>query len=97
MSPDEDEKQADMMIGEAVIALIDGDVPVTSASLLMKLQSLLMTENDARRKKAIFCAIREVRTALSPPGERGQHGTEKARNETSRLLDAVLNDVIRKH
>lgn len=97
MYRDDDEKLADVIIGEAVMSMLDRDSPVTTASLLVKLQSLQMTENDARRKKAIFCAIREIRTSLHDAGGEKRYGIDKASRETGRLLDAVLSEVSRKH
>lgn len=97
MYSDDEEKQIDTIIGEAAIELLEGEAPISSATLLMKLQSLLMTENDARRKKAIFCAIRAIKSALSAPGERRQYCADKTRRETGKLLDAMLIEVSRKH
>lgn len=94
---DDDEKQADVMIGEAVMGMFDDDAPVTTASLLVKLRLMQMTENDARRKKAIFCAIREINSAPSGAGAERRHGKDKARREAGRLSGAVLSEVSRKH
>lgn len=65
----DDDGLTDIIIGEAVMYILDGKMPSTRAALLLQLESILMTENDTRRKQATFSAISLVKVSLSgsPP------------------------------
>lgn len=72
----EDEQRTDIAIGEAVITLLKEKSPVTAATLLEKLQGLLVTESDADNRAAIYRAISEVKLFSSGSafsGSRGWH------------------------
>jgi len=78
----EDEKRADTKLGEAVLFLLREDTPVNEATLLLRLQQMLMTEKDAAGRKATFSAIREAEAALS---------MRKPENASGRAGAAVRN------
>jgi len=61
----EDEKWADTKLGEAVLFLLREGAPVNEAMLLLRLQQMLMTENDAASRKATFSTIRQAEAASS--------------------------------
>ena len=63
MHKNEDERLSDIIMGEAVIELLDEIAPVTISSLLLKLQAFLLREENANKEKAIRRAIEEVKGA----------------------------------
>ena len=63
MYRNEDEKLSDIIMGEAVLELLDEIAPVTTSSLLLKLQAFLLREENANKEKAIRPAIDEVKAA----------------------------------
>ncbi|WP_194205824.1 hypothetical protein [Superficieibacter sp. 1612_C1] len=60
----EDKKLTDIILGEAVIKILDSDEPVSFEALLTELESMLMAERIAERKKAILSAINLVKANL---------------------------------
>lgn len=64
MYDNESERLSDVMLGEAVIELLNEQLPVTNASLLSKLQGFLIAGGEASREAAIRSAITEVATAI---------------------------------
>lgn len=64
MYKNEDRKLTDLILGEAVMTILDDDAPVSFVALLNELESILMTENDAERKKATLYAINMVKAHI---------------------------------
>ncbi|WNN50124.1 hypothetical protein RIN58_08560 [Siccibacter colletis] len=64
------EKLADHIIGEAVLALLNDNTPISSASLIARLEVMAAGENDALRQEVIKSAIAEVRRGV--PAKRGK-------------------------
>ncbi|WP_414163848.1 hypothetical protein ACMGGS_18535 [Superficieibacter sp. BNK-5] len=60
----EDKKITDLILGEAVVKILDADAPVSFDTLLTELESMLMAERIAERKKSILSAINLVKTYL---------------------------------
>ncbi|MEN4704558.1 hypothetical protein [Pantoea agglomerans] len=60
----EDEKRADTKLGEAVLFLLREGATVNEATLLLRLQQMLMTEKDAGCRRATFSAIRDAEAAF---------------------------------
>ncbi|KNC09986.1 hypothetical protein AC791_15350 [Klebsiella sp. RIT-PI-d] len=60
----EDEKLTDIILGEAVIKILDSDAQVSFESLLTELESMMMAERNIVRKKAILSAINLVKANL---------------------------------
>lgn len=60
-----DEKMADIMIGEAVTALLEEDVAFSWAALTGRLPSALENETDEDRARAGLHAIEEVRREMN--------------------------------
>lgn len=60
----EDKKLTDIILGEAVVKILDSDAPVSFDTLLTELESMLMAERTAERKKAILSAINLVKANL---------------------------------
>lgn len=63
MHKNEEERLSDIIMGEAVLELLDEVAPVTISSLLLKLQAFLLREENANKEKAIRRAIEEVKAA----------------------------------
>ncbi|ADU72183.1 hypothetical protein [Pantoea sp. At-9b] len=59
-----DDKMADIMIGEAVTALLDEDVAISWAALTDRLRSAIENETDEDRIRAGLRAIEEVRREM---------------------------------
>lgn len=64
MKNDFDEKMADIMIGEAVTALLDEDVVISWKVLMDRLRSAVENETDEDRVRAGLIAIEEVRREM---------------------------------
>ena len=59
-----DDKMADIIIGEAVTALLDEDVAISWAALTERLRSAIENETDEDRIRAGLRAIEEVRREM---------------------------------
>ncbi|KJV24695.1 hypothetical protein [Pantoea sp. SM3] len=59
-----EEKMADIMIGEAVTALLDEDVAISWAALTDRLRSAIENATDEDRIRAGLRAIEEVRREM---------------------------------
>ncbi|EME2028221.1 hypothetical protein [Enterobacter sp.] len=70
MYRNEDERLSDAIMGEAVIALLNEREPITSARLLLKLQTFLLAAEGTWREAEIRDAIRSVQTAVLSGGSR---------------------------
>lgn len=64
MKNDFEEKMADIMIGEAVTALLDEDVAISWAVLTERLRAAIEHETDEDRVRAGLRAIEEVRREM---------------------------------
>jgi len=64
MKNDFEEKMADIMIGEAVTALLDEDVAISWAVLTDRLRAAIEHETDEDRVRAGLRAIEEVRREM---------------------------------
>lgn len=64
MYTNEDERLTDIIMGEAVIELLDERTSITHAILLLKLQSLLATAEEMWKEAAIRGAIRKLQAAV---------------------------------
>lgn len=67
MYKNDNEKQRDLMLGEAVLELLEESTFITNDLLLQKLQSFLDTDTEYRFKTAIYSAITEVTAATNSP------------------------------
>lgn len=84
----EQEIQIDIIVGEAVMALLNEGAAITQSALLQQLRKMARDEHDGARKKVLTLALAEVResiTALNhacgeqqPPGvsETGNRNTK---------------------
>ncbi|QHM71426.1 hypothetical protein [Mixta intestinalis] len=70
MNRSDDEKLKDIMMGEAVLALLHGGGAVSVATLITRLQALAVGERDDARRLACERAIAEVRESASVMRER---------------------------
>ncbi|MGK3131615.1 hypothetical protein ACCW76_20750 [Pantoea sp. C8B4] len=70
MYRNEDERLSDKVMGEAVIELLNEREPITSAQLLLKLQTFLLATEDTWQAIAISDAIRSVQAAVLVEGSR---------------------------
>ena len=66
MKSKKNESQRDVILGEAIVALLAEQASVTNAVLLVKLNELLKAEGVTWRKAAIQGVIRDVTSAIAP-------------------------------
>lgn len=59
------EKLADILLGEAVLALLRGAAPVSTTALLEQLNAMAASEKDVELKSACKFAISEIRRYLA--------------------------------
>lgn len=59
-----DDKMADIIIGEAVTALLDDNVAISWAALNDRLQAMLDRETDSDRIRAVLRVIKDVRREM---------------------------------
>ncbi len=65
MNRNEDEKLIDIMMGKAVLAMLHGGGPVSTAALVTQLQAMAADETHESRKRACELAIAEVRNSAT--------------------------------
>ena len=61
----DDKRLTDIVLGEAILALLSEGDPITPHSLIERLQLMALSENLAFRKQAYTSAIIEVQSSLS--------------------------------
>lgn len=83
MYKNKDDRLSDIIMGEAVIELLDESAPVTISSLQLKLQDFLTREENANKERAIRRAIDEVKAAADRHSSFHWDGTTLA-NVTTR-------------
>lgn len=66
----DDKRLTDIVLGEAILALLSEGDPITPYSLIEKLQLMAVSENLAFRKQACTSAIIEVQSSLTVQHER---------------------------
>lgn len=65
MKNHDDEKLCDLLIGEAVIALLREKVGISRRALLSKLELMLKAEEDEERARATLLAIQDVKKEIA--------------------------------
>ncbi|WP_277976067.1 hypothetical protein [Pantoea endophytica] len=65
MKNHDDEKLCDLLIGEAVIALLREKVGISRRALLSKLELMLKAEEDEERARATLLAIQDVKIDIA--------------------------------
>ena len=65
MKSSETEKITDEIIGEAVLALLKTNRPITTPTLLVRLRLMQATEPDCQRRKIIAAVIEEICAKLA--------------------------------
>lgn len=60
----DDKRLTDIVLGEAILALLSEGDPITPYSLIEKLQLMAVAEKMAFRKQACISAISEVQSSL---------------------------------
>lgn len=58
------ERLVDVVLGDAVIAMLDGDDDISTVRLVGVLKSMTQTEQNAERREAVMMAIQEVEATL---------------------------------
>lgn len=81
------DKLTDIVIGEAVLALLKEDAPVSGATLISRLNAMLKQEEDEGRQQALRRALSEVRQQL--PAARRQ---DLSRLQVDNSNQAIMND-----
>ncbi|WP_312210589.1 hypothetical protein [Pseudescherichia sp.] len=61
----DDKRLTDIVLGEAILALLSEGDPITPYSLIAKLQQMAASENLAFRKQACISALLEVQSSLT--------------------------------
>lgn len=91
MSKSETEKLSDMLIGEAVMGLLDADEEITFAAVLQVLTEARMKQENHAREGAYTRAIADVKGVMAEV-KRGRPGYEAgaASDDTGRGLDGSL-------
>ncbi|MEZ3501383.1 hypothetical protein [Pantoea sp. KPR_PJ] len=69
MSIDDDEKLTNVLMGEAVMALLAQGTPVHAGQVVTKLREMAATETRSDRREACERAIIEVLSALTDQSE----------------------------
>lgn len=73
----DNQKLTDIMMGEALLALLKNGSAVSATGLIKKLQALAASEKDETRRQACKRAIMEVRNSLAaPPGSHSRQGRD---------------------
>ncbi|KQN46567.1 hypothetical protein ASE93_14985 [Serratia sp. Leaf50] len=65
MNRNDDEKLIDIVMGKAVLAMLHGGGPVSTAALVAELKSMAVNEKNALRQRACEKAITEVRNSAN--------------------------------
>ncbi|EPC5231206.1 MULTISPECIES: hypothetical protein [Klebsiella] len=65
MNSSETEEITDEIIGEAVLALLNTNRPITTPTLLVRLRLMQATESDRQRRKVIAAVIEEICAKLA--------------------------------
>ncbi len=67
----DEERLTDILMGDAVLQLLQSRSPVTSRALLEKLNAMAAIEPDVQRQKALRRAMAEVMNNMDTPEESG--------------------------
>lgn len=74
MSINDDEKLTHVLMGEAVMALLQQGTPVFAEQVAAKLKSMAASESSLSRKRACECALAEV---LNGPAEQSSQAEDR--------------------
>lgn len=66
----------EVVIGDAILELLEADVPISHEALLTMLTRHLERETRETRREALLSAMDEVRQSLSLSGEKGKEATQ---------------------
>jgi hypothetical protein len=81
MNSGEFDPLTDSLIGEAVLSLLKNKEPITTLTLVNKLQAMLTRETDKKRRGAIGRIIDEIRNRVDLRGKKNPLGTSDAKND----------------
>jgi hypothetical protein len=85
MHRSEKEIQTDIIVGEAVMALLNEGVAITQSALLQQLRIMAREEQDSVRKIALTLALTEVRDSITALNHAsGDHPLPTMREDTNR-------------
>lgn len=91
MHRSEEEQLVDLVIGEAVISLLDSSAAITGAALVARLTQMAAASRDPARSAAIHAALTEARRRV-PSAE-----AEAARAQDAAGPDALPPKGTRRH
>ncbi|MFD1802670.1 hypothetical protein ACFSFZ_10780 [Mixta tenebrionis] len=97
MNRSDDEKLKDIMMGEAVLALLHGGGAVSVATLIAQLQALGVSEQDDARRLACERAVAEVRASASVMRERNAASGNDGENVQYLFAQGGAPDDSKKH
>lgn len=80
-----DDKMTEIMIGEAVTALLDEDVAINWIALTERLRAAVEGETDEDRIRAGMRAIEEVRREMNAQKETGKTGAAQVHVHQGKL------------
>ncbi|MBV4366015.1 hypothetical protein ACMGGR_16155 [Erwinia sp. BNK-24-b] len=82
MYRNDEEKLVDIVLGEAVLALLKGDAAINNAALIRQLQAMSAVEKNATRQRACRQAITDVRNNIKSGSNRYTHEIRDTDNVT---------------
>lgn len=97
MYQNDEDKLTDIVLGEAILALLRGDAPVSNASLIQQLQQMSAVEKDTARQRACQLAIAEVRNNRSASPKSVTHRVRDRDNITHLFTSEGPPDGTKKH
>lgn len=100
MSKNETDKLVDIVIGEAVLALLESDDEVSFDALIGQLQEYLLDEVDSKRRNAFQTAISDIHHYKTQPAvARGLKGSSQVSRTRSWLpiSGPEIDNKARKH
>lgn len=65
MQRSDDEQLTDEIIGEAALSLLNGNSAINTRALVARLEAMLMTEQDPRRRRVLQKIIGEIEGNIS--------------------------------
>ncbi|WP_380184723.1 hypothetical protein [Kalamiella sp. sgz302252] len=97
MYRNDEEKLIDIILGEAVLALLKSDAAINNAALIRQLQAMAAVEKSAARHRACKQAILDVRNNIKSGSNRYTHEIRDMDNVTHLFTSEGPPDGTKKH
>ncbi len=85
------ESLVEVVIGDAILELLEADAPISHEALLKTLRSHLQRETRESRREAMLAAIEEVRKSVSLSSTKGKSETRWGEGWHAEHRSASLN------